>query len=95
LRCEIDLYSARIPLPEFPSDRVDWTVAAMGLTVLKTPARSPRANAYCERVIGTIRRKCMDWMVLFNEGHLRRVLREWVAHYNRGRQRQRFSARTQ
>ena len=57
----------------------------MGLTILKTPVRSPQANAFCERVIGTIRRECLDWMMPFNEGHLRRVLRHWVAHYNRGR----------
>ena len=44
------------------SDRVDRTIAAMGLTILKTPARSPQANAFCERVIGTIRRECLDWM---------------------------------
>jgi putative transposase len=67
------------------SDRVDRTVAAMGLTVLRTPVRSPQANAFCERVIGTIRRECLDWMILLNESHLRRVLWEWVAHYNRGR----------
>jgi hypothetical protein len=36
-------------------------------------------------VIGTIRRECLDWMIPFNEGHLRAVLRQWVAHYNRGR----------
>jgi putative transposase len=67
------------------SDGVDRTIAAMGLTILKTPARSPQANAFCERLIGTIRRECLDWMMPFNEGHLRRVLRHWVAHYNRGR----------
>jgi putative transposase len=42
------------------AERVDRTVAAMGLTVLKTPVRSPQANAFCERVIGTIRRECLD-----------------------------------
>ena len=57
----------------------------MGLTVLRTPVRSPQANAFCERVIGTIRRECLDWMILLNERHLRQVLREWAAHYNRGR----------
>ena len=57
----------------------------MGLTILKTPVRAPQANAYCERLIGTIRRECLDWLVLFNERHLRQVLHEWVAHYNRGR----------
>jgi len=67
------------------SDGVDRTIAAMGLTILKTPVRSPQANAFCERVIGTIRRECLDWLVPFNEGHLRRVLAQWVAHYNRGR----------
>jgi putative transposase len=67
------------------SDGVDRTIAAMGLTILKTPVRSPQANAFCERVIGTIRRECLDWMLPFNEGHLHRVLRQWVAHYNRGR----------
>ena len=67
------------------SDRVDRTIAAMGLTILKTPAQSPQANAFCERLIGTIRRECLDWMIPFSEDHLRRVLQPWVAHYNRGR----------
>jgi hypothetical protein len=65
------------------SDGFDRTVSAMGLTVLRTPVRSPQANAFCERVIGTIRRECLDWTILLNEAHLRRV--QWVAHYNRGR----------
>src|SRR5262245_12782087 len=61
------------------SDRVDRTLAAMGLTILKTPVRSPQANAFCERVVGTVRRECVDWMIPFNESHLRRVLQQWVA----------------
>jgi len=64
------------------SDRVDQTIMAMGLAVLTTPARSPQANAFCERLIGTIRRECLDWLIPLNEGHLRRVLRQWVLHYN-------------
>ena len=64
---------------------VDRAVAAMGLTVLKTPVRCPQANAFCERLIGTIRRECLDWLIVLNERHLRSVLREWVAHYNQGR----------
>jgi putative transposase len=67
------------------ADRVDQTISAMGLTILKTPPRSPQANAFCEHVIGTIRRESLDWMILFNEDHLRRILREWVVHYNCGR----------
>ena len=64
---------------------VDDAVTAMGLTVLKTPVRCPQANACCERLIGTIRRECLDWLIVLNERHLRAILREWVAHYNQGR----------
>ena len=67
------------------ADRVDQTIMAMGLAVLTTPARSPQANAFCERLIGTIRRECLDWLIPLNEGHLRRVLRQWVLHYNGAR----------
>ena len=57
----------------------------MGLRVLKTPVRTPQANAFCERVIGTMRRECLDWLIPLNERHLRWILQECVAHYNRGR----------
>jgi transposase InsO family protein len=67
------------------SEGVDRTIAAMGLTVLKTPVQAPQANAFCERLIGTMRRECLDFMIPLNQRHLRSVLSEWVAHYNRGR----------
>ena len=67
------------------SDGVDRTLEAMGLEVLKTPARVPQANTFCERVIGTIRRECLDFMIPLTERHLRAILREWIIHYNRGR----------
>jgi putative transposase len=67
------------------SSAVDGSLRAMGLRVLKTPPRAPQANAYCERVIGTARRECLDWVIPLDERHLRRVLTEWVPHYNRGR----------
>jgi len=51
----------------------------------RSPYSSPKANAICERVIGTIRRECLDWMIPLSEAHLRSILREWVAHYNGGR----------
>ena len=57
----------------------------MGRHVLKTPVRTPQANAFCERLIGTMRRECLDWLIPIHEGHLRWILREWVTHYNRGR----------
>jgi len=67
------------------SNGVDRTLEALGLTVLKTPVRTPQANAFCERVIGTIRRECLDFITGINERHVRGILREWVTHYNRGR----------
>jgi putative transposase len=67
------------------SEGVDRTLEAMGLVVLRTPIRAPQANAFCERVIGTIRRECLDFVIPMNERHLRAVLRDWCSHYNRGR----------
>ena len=52
------------------SEGVDRTIAAMGLTVLRTPVRAPQANAFCERLIGTIRRECLDFVVPLNERHV-------------------------
>src|SRR5258705_10355757 len=63
----------------------DSSMRALGLKVLRTPVRSPKANSICERVIGTIRRECLDWMIPVTEAHLRAMLREWVRHYNTGR----------
>jgi putative transposase len=67
------------------SQGVDRTLEAMGLVVLKTPARVPQANTFCERLIGTIRRECLDVVIPMTERHLRAILREWISHYNRGR----------
>ena len=60
-------------------------VRGFGLRVLRTPPQSPKANAFCERLVGTIRRECLDFVIPLNEKHLRRMLREWVGHYNSGR----------
>jgi putative transposase len=67
------------------ADGVDRTLEAMGLAALKTPVRVPQANAFCERLIGTVRRECLDFAIPMTERHLRAVLREWIGHYNRGR----------
>ena len=64
---------------------VDRAIASMGRRVLTTPVRAPQANAFCERLIGTMRRECLDWLIPLNERHLRWILRDWVTHYNRGR----------
>ena len=62
----------------------DASVAHLGLEILKTPVRSPQANALCERLIGTLQRECLDWMIPLTEPHLRKTLWSWFAHYNRG-----------
>jgi transposase InsO family protein len=59
--------------------------SSFGVRVLRTPVRAPKANAYCERLVGTVRRECLDFIIPLNERHLRRTLRSWVAHYNKGR----------
>jgi putative transposase len=64
---------------------LDESIRALGLSVLKSPPHCPKANAICERVIGTIRRECLDWLIPMSEGHLRSILESWVEHYNRGR----------
>jgi transposase InsO family protein len=67
------------------SSEMDSALKAMDLKILKTPFQAPQANAFCERLIGTVRRECLDFLIPLNERHLRRFLKEWVAHYNRGR----------
>jgi putative transposase len=67
------------------SQQLDQGVCNLGLRVLKTPVRSPQANALCERLIGTLRRECLDFVIPLAEHHLQRLLHEWATHYNEGR----------
>jgi putative transposase len=60
----------------------DAVFAALDIEVIKTPVRAPRANAYAERWIATIRRECLDRLLIVNEHHLRRVIEQYVEHYN-------------
>lgn len=53
-----------------------------GIGAIKTPVRSPRANAFAERFVGTVRRECTDRILIFRRTHLEQVLAEYVAHYN-------------
>jgi putative transposase len=67
------------------SQELDQRVRHLGLRVLKTPVRSPQANALCERLLGTLRRECLDFLIPLTEHHLRCLLHEWAQHYNTGR----------
>jgi transposase InsO family protein len=52
---------------------------------VKTPVRAPTANAFAERWVGTVRRECLDHVLIFGRSHLERVLGAYVEHYNRAR----------
>ena len=67
------------------SGALDQQVANLGVRVLRTPIRAPMANAVCERFGGSLRRECLDFLIPFNERHLKITVKRWVAHYNRGR----------
>ncbi len=58
---------------------------AMGINEVLTAPRSPWQNAYAERVIGTIRRECLDHVIVLSEGHLRRILSSYFDYYHRSR----------
>jgi transposase InsO family protein len=63
----------------------DAVFASVGVRIITTPARAPRANAIAERWIGTVRRECTDRLLIFGERHLRHVLTKYTDHYNRHR----------
>ena len=60
----------------------DEVFSSEGTRVVKCPVRSPRANAFAERWVGTARRECTDHLLILGRRHLEAVLRGYVAHYN-------------
>ena len=60
------------------ASHLDESIRKLGVQVLKSPPRCPKGNAICERVIGTIRRECLDWLIPLSESHLRSILKAWT-----------------
>ena len=63
----------------------DAVFAAAGVSVVKIPPRAPRANAYAERWVRTVRSECLDWILIWNQHQLRRILTEYLGHYDAAR----------
>jgi transposase InsO family protein len=63
----------------------DEVFASEGIEVIRTPIRSPRANAITERWVRTVREECLDWTLVLGRHHLEAVLRDYVRHYNQHR----------
>jgi hypothetical protein len=72
----------------------DAVFAAAGIQAVKIPPRAPRANAYAERWVRTVRTECLDWTLIWNRHHLQRVLTRYVEHYNTGRPHRGIGLRT-
>src|SRR5262249_28649705 len=78
--------------PEWLSSAINlfslhWTRLLPAATIEEktTPPQCPQANALCERLIGTLRRECMDGIIPLSAHHVGRILTQWVLHYNAGR----------
>jgi putative transposase len=63
----------------------DDVFSSEGGKVLVTPVQAPKANAYAERWVRTVRAECLDWLLVVGRSHLEQVLRVYVQHYNRHR----------
>lgn len=66
-------------------ERFASVATASGIEVLRTPYKAPKANAMCERFLGSARRECLDHMLIFSEKHLHRVIKEYVQYFNGAR----------
>jgi putative transposase len=64
------------------TSRFDEVFRSEGTRTIKTPIRAPRAYAFAERFVGTVRRECTDRLLIFGRTRLEQVLAEYIAHYN-------------
>ena len=62
-----------------------FAAVAGGIEILKTPVRAPWANSFCERLIGSLRRECLDHMLILNHYQLGRIVQEYRDYYNHSR----------
>ena len=69
---------------KFPAS-FDHVFATDDVTIIRTPFRSPKANAFAERWIRSVREECLDHVLILNERHLHRVLKEYVTYFNHAR----------
>ena len=76
------------------SDPFDEVLRSEGVRIIKTPVRAPRANAYAERWVRTVRAECLDWKLVLGRRHLDRVLRTYEVHYNYARPHRGLELRT-
>jgi transposase InsO family protein len=72
----------------------DQVFRSEGAEIVKTPFRTPNANAYAERFVRTVRSECLDHLLVLNARHLHRLLRDYVVHYNHHRPHQGSSSRS-
>jgi len=70
---------------EIYGNEVQETMNTLGIKQVVIATRSPWQNGFCERVIGSIRRECLDHVIVLNTGHLRRLLKEYLAYYHGSR----------
>jgi transposase InsO family protein len=87
-------HRARLPAPTNAPGGEPGTVVSLharsdhrvgGIRIIRTPIRAPWANAFAERFVRTVRRECLDHVLIYGPRHLERVLKAYVAHYLDGR----------
>jgi hypothetical protein len=78
-------FSPPRPTPSSPATSFDAVFRAAEIEILKTPPQAPKANAHCERVIGTLRREVLDHILAMNATDAHLVLTKYARHYNQHR----------